>query len=363
LAAGGRIEHLGELDRDALPAALEVETLDAAGCWVTPGLLDVHQHLTGGSGERGFASQTPPIPAGELWRGGITAVVGTLGVDTTTRTMPALLAAVKALREEGLAAWCWAGGYDARPLTGSLRDDLVLVDETLGIGELAISDRRAVELTPGELARLATDCHVAGILAGKAGVLHLHVGEGSRRLAPLRDVLERYDVEPSWLYPTHVERDEELMAEAVELTHRGMAVDVDVWERDLPRWVRFYRDHGGDPALLTASSDAGSKSPGGLLDQLRACVHDGVVELPEALALATSNPARVLRRKAIGELAPGRRADVLVIEKGSLELRHVVCAGEVVVRDGRQVRREAFLAGSDRTIELRGTDGDEQAQG
>src|SRR3712207_8892687 len=50
-----------------------------------------HEHLLGGSGEGGFSAQTPEIRVGEILLGGITTVVGTLGVDTTMRNMPGLI--------------------------------------------------------------------------------------------------------------------------------------------------------------------------------------------------------------------------------------------------------------------------------
>ena len=96
---------MGDVDRRAVEAVgLDVTVIDARGCLVCPGLIDPHQHLLGGSGEGGFATQTPEIALSEIVRAGITTVVGTLGVDTTMKTMAGLLAKVKGLREEGLGA-------------------------------------------------------------------------------------------------------------------------------------------------------------------------------------------------------------------------------------------------------------------
>ena len=353
--AGDRIEAVGEVDSRALAQSkLEVETLDATSCIVTPALIDPHVHLLGGSGESGFASQTPEVGFTELVMSGITTVVGLLGTDTTTRTMPALLAKAKGLRGEGLSAFVWSGGYDVRPLTGSIRDDIVLLEEVIGAGEVAIADRRGVELDAPTLARLATDCYVAGTLTGKAGLLHLHVGDGQRRLEVLRDVLHDFEVQPGWLYPTHVERNESLMQEAIALTRRGMTIDVDVYEEDLPRWATFYRDLGGDPSRLTASSDAAINSPRTLLEQVRACVQQGVLDLERAFALVTRNTARVLALHDHGTLARGQRAHLLVLARESLELRHVIANGKVVVRDGRPVRGERSLEQSNREIHLIG---------
>jgi beta-aspartyl-dipeptidase (metallo-type) len=121
LIFGGRVARVGEIDARAVEAlGLELSVIDATGCLVTPGLIDPHEHLTGGSGEKGFSTQTPEIFFSELVGGGITTVVGCLGLDTTTKTMPGLLARAKALREEGLTAFLHGrrGGVSGRQRVG-----------------------------------------------------------------------------------------------------------------------------------------------------------------------------------------------------------------------------------------------------
>src|ERR1051325_65666 len=98
-----RITKVGEVDRRAVEAlGLDLEVVEAAGCLVAPGLIDPHEHLLGGSGESGFSTQTPEIFLSEISGAGITTVVGCLGVDTTMKTLPGLLARAKGMREEGL---------------------------------------------------------------------------------------------------------------------------------------------------------------------------------------------------------------------------------------------------------------------
>ena len=319
--AGGRIEKLGTVDA----RSFDPEVLDASGCIVVPGLIDPHIHLIGGSGEKGYASATPALTAQELLAAGITTVVGLLGTDTTTKTLPALLAKVKALREQGLNAWMWTGGYDARSLTGSIRDDIVLIDEILGAGEIAIADRRGMHYKARALARMATDCYVAGTLTGKAGVLHLHTGELAERLSILTELLD-LGVPAAALHPTHVNRNDELLTEAAELTRRGVAVDLDVVEEDLVRWLRVF---DGDRSLVTISTDSPIGRPGALLEQIRAVVRENVLPLEHAFALATTNTARVLKLKDAGEIAEGNRADLLVLDAQSLAIRHVIAGGRV----------------------------------
>jgi beta-aspartyl-dipeptidase (metallo-type) len=357
LIALDRIVRMGAVDPRALEATgLGLELIDAAGCLIIPGLVDPHEHLIGGSGEQGFATQTPEIAFHELVEGGITTVVGCLGVDTSTKGMPALVAKAKALRAEGLSSYVYTGGYDVPPvtLTGTVRTDLLFVEEVIGAGEIAVSDRRSTQPSPAELARVVRQAYVGGILSGKAGVTHFHVGEERSALAPLRALLSDYEIDPALLYPTHVERSEALMEEAIGLTKAGVTVDIDTVERDLPRWVQFYFDHGGHPDRLTASSDAAINSPGTLLEQVRSCVVEHRLPLERVLPLVTSNTAKVLHLPDRGRLEDGAQADLLVLRKGSLELVHVMARGRLLLRAGRLEHHEAFLADSNRRMILHG---------
>jgi beta-aspartyl-dipeptidase (metallo-type) len=357
LLAGDRIEKVGDVDRRAIEATgLDLDVIDASDCFLTPGLIDPHEHLLGGSGEEGFSSQTPEIFLRELAVAGVTTVVGCLGVDTTTRTMPGLLARAKALDEEGLTAFVWSGGYNVPPttITGSLRDDLIYIDEVIGAGEIAISDHRATEPTIDELAKLVSDGHVGGMLGRKSGVTHFHVGDHPQRLSPLRALVENYAVEPEWLYPTHVERTRELMREAAAFTRLGAYVDIDTIEEDLPEQLRRFIGDDGDLNRLTVSSDAAISSPRTLYDQIRACVMDHGFALERVLSLVTANTARVLKLDRKGRLEQGLDADALVLRRNTLEITHVFAMGKPLVRGGELVVTEKFLTRSNRRISLYG---------
>jgi beta-aspartyl-dipeptidase (metallo-type) len=338
LLIGDRVARCGVVEAEQLArAGFDVETVDARGCLVLPGLIDAHEHLIGGSGERGFASQTPEIQLEELARAGVTSVVGCLGVDTTTKQPEALVAKVKGLRDEGIGACCYMGGYDVPPvtLTGSVRRDMLLVEEVIGAGEIAISDLRGAQPSVAELARVVADAYVGGLLTGKAGVTHFHVGDEKRGLEPLRELIAHHDVDAGCLYPTHVERTPALLREAAEITHLGVTVDVDVVEGDLARSVSDFSRAGGLFDRLTASSDAAITAPASLFTQIVALVREGVCPLEKAVLLATRNPARVLKLKDRGRLGPGTRADVLIVDAARLELRDVWASGRRLLRDGR----------------------------
>lgn len=369
VVCGGKVVHLAS-EPPRLPRELVEERLDLEGLRVVPGLVDAHVHVTGGGGESGPASRVPPLQLTDFTRAGITTVVGVLGTDDLTRSVPDLLAACRALSAEGLSAHCWVGGYHLPPatLTGSVRSDIVHLEPVIGAGELALSDHRSSQPTLDELLRLASECHVAGLQTGKAGLLHLHLGDGERGLAPVREALDRSELPPRVFYPTHVNRRAALFEEALELCARGCSIDVTAFpplagpERDssdelsVEQAFERFTAAGLPPERLTVSSDGGGSlptfdrdgrivhfgvgRPSSLFEALRRLVHAGV-PLERALPPFTSSPGELLRLTAKGRLGAGVDADLVVLDK-DLEIRDVMAQGRWHVRDGSPVRRGRF---------------------
>ncbi|MDP9309481.1 MAG: amidohydrolase family protein [Chloroflexota bacterium] len=340
LLAGQEIVALGTINQDALQTlGLPYSVVDASDCVVTPGWIDPHEHILGAGGEQGWNSRTAEVGVSELLRAGITTVVGCLGTDTVTRTLPALLAKAQQLEADGVSAYIYTGGFWVPPqtLTGSIMDDLVIIDKVVGAGELAIADTRSPEPTRDTLAQIVSQAVVGSSIAGKAGVIHFHVGSGDRRLALLNALLDEHDIPPRHLYPTHITRSEALMDEAIALAKRGAYVDIDVVDDNLWQCLRYYGDHGGDFAQLTVSSDA--QTPGGsptkLYRNVVAAVQEGGFTLDDVLPLVTLNPARVLKLDRKGRLAEGLDGDVLVLRQDTLEVVHVFARGKHLVKGGQ----------------------------
>ena len=140
LIGGGKILKMAE----ELPEekSYGVEVIDGKGKILIPGLIDAHVHILGGGGEGGAKTRTPEIMLSDITTGGVTTVVGCLGTDGCTRTMTNLLAKAKGLEEEGITTFVYTGSYQVpvRTLTGSIMDDLILLEKVVGTGEIAISD-------------------------------------------------------------------------------------------------------------------------------------------------------------------------------------------------------------------------------
>ncbi len=368
LLGGGQILWMGpKSDLPELPVALRAtgETLDLQGARLIPGLVDGHVHVTGGGGEAGFSTRVPPVPLSRFTTAGVTSVVGLLGTDDVARGPRELLATVYALREEGLNAWGYAGGYHLPPatLTGNVRGDLVLIEALIGIGEVAISDHRSSQPTTDELLRLASDAHVAGLMTGKAGILHLHLGDGARGLEFVRQALATSEIPPRVFNPTHVNRRRALFDEALALARVGCTIDVtafpvsegeDAWSAATA--VERYLASGAPMERITVSSDAGGCLPcfdaegrvasmdvgsaGALLAALRELLVRGM-PLEQALPAFTSNPARLLRLAGKGGIAVGADADLVALDATG-GAQTVIIRGTVHVRDGAVVRRGTF---------------------
>ncbi len=365
LALGGRI--VGVYDRiPMLDEALAVETIDLDGAALVPGFIDAHVHITGGGGEAGFASSVPPVPLSHFTTAGVTTVVGLLGTDDVTRSVENLVARVYALRQEGLSAWCWTGGYHTPPptLTGDLRRDIVFLDPVVGVAETAISDHRSSQPTVDEIARIAAECHVAGMIAGKAGCLHLHVGDGPRGLEILRRILDETEIPARALWPTHVNRQPALLDEAIALARRGATVDVTAfpeddlgaalsaadalemaWEAGVGDRVSMTSDAGGSLPVFHADGTLdrmGVARPDALLATVRTLAARGH-SLGRILPAITTIPARQLRLARKGRIDAGMDADFVVLDPSDgLAVRHVVANGALHVRDGALVRRGTF---------------------
>jgi beta-aspartyl-dipeptidase (metallo-type) len=366
LIGGGRILWIGK-DALDLPASLRAVSriVDAAGRCMIPGLIDGHVHVTGGGGEAGFRTRVPPVSLSRFTTAGITTVVGLLGTDDVARGPRELLATIYALREEGLNAYGYAGGYHVPPatLTGSVRGDLVFIEALIGIGEVAISDHRSSQPTLDELLRIASECHIAGVMTGKAGILHLHLGDGERGLALVREALIKSELPARVFNPTHVNRRRALFAEALELARQGCAIDITAFpvaadEDAYPaaEALERYLSGGAPIDRVTISSDAGGCLPcfdadgrvshmdvgsaGALLETLRDALARGMT-LEAMLPAVTSNPARLLRLSRKGTIAVGNDADLVVLDEQHRVETVLVC-GEIHVQDRTALQRGTF---------------------
>ena len=366
LLAGGAIEAVAEPGRIRVDG-LEAETVDAAGKRVFPGLIDPHVHMLGGGGEGGPATRAPEIRVEDIISSGVTTVIGCLGTDGVTRHMTSLLAKARALELEGVSTFIYSGSYEipVRTLAGCVRSDLIVVDKVVGAGEIAVSDHRSSQPTFDEVARLAAECRVGGMLGGKAGVLHFHLGDGKRRLEFLFRIVRETEIPMTQLVPTHISRNPELFEEGLEWVAAGGSVDITVGPEPVPPdpevsledcIARFW-EKGLPFGRLMLSSDSNGSIPvfdesGRLIRLTIATEKDlfrkfgdilrkGLLPPETAARLFSTNAAEFYKLGNKGRIGPGRDADLVVLD-GDLGLSDVFARGKRMMAGGWLLVRGTF---------------------
>jgi beta-aspartyl-dipeptidase (metallo-type) len=371
LTCAGKIVYIGQ-SKPELGSGLEVQVTDVKGRMLLPGLVDGHAHITGGGGETGYSSKVPPVPLSEFTGAGVTSVIGLTGTDDVTRSTSALIAATMALREEGLNAWCYTGGYHypLNLLTDSALNDLVHIECVIGIGELAISDHRSSHMTFDELVRVASEAHVGGLMTGKAGLLHLHLGDGRRGLQLVREAIADAEVPARIYHPTHVNRLKRLFDEACGLVLEGCHIDLTAFPVNedssddqsvdkgygIVEAVTRYIDKNLPIEKLTVSSDGGGCLPEfdqqGVLLKLDFARCQSLpialgellaagVDTEQAISFFTKNAAQLYRLQGKGIIAVGADADLVALDD-QFQVSDVMCRGVWHKKSGRQLKKGLF---------------------
>jgi len=346
-----------------------VKVIDGSNLIAIPGLVDSLVHISGGGGEGGFHTRTPQMSLTDATLNGVTTVVGALGTDGTTRTLPDLIAKAKGLSIEGISAYCYTGSYHlpARTITGNVTDDIVLVDTMIGVGEVAIADHRAAEPTVQALAELAAQARSGGMISGKAGVVYIHTGDGKRQLSLLHEVIDKTDIPAHQFYPTHINRNQNLLEAGIAWTQCGGVIDmttstneqfIEEGEIPAPDAIAYCLAKGVSADQLSMSSDGNASLPvfdsrgmlvglevgkvGSLFEAFKALVLQHNISLEDAVKVVSSTPASMLKLRQKGKLEKGCDADIVLYKKSTLDIVHVIAKGKHVVENGNAIVKGTF---------------------
>lgn len=338
--------------------AIDIEDFDARGMIATPGFVDSLVHFAGGGGEGGFGTRIPELLVDEALRSGTTTFVGALGTDSVTRTLSNVLAKCREFQIAGLSAYMYTGSYHlpAPTLTGSVSTDLLYIPEVIGLGELAIADHRASQLSTAELARIASQTRVSGMLAGKRGIVFCHLGDGEGKLSLIEQVVEQTDIPIHQFYPTHINRTQTLMEAGFEYIRKGGVIDftasttpellqqgeiscvqafIRAQEKNLPlSQITFSSDANASLPEFDAEGDLVGLKAGradSLFSTLREAVLEHKISLEAILPCITSNPARILGLNRKGHIKAGWDADITLIDPKEWQVAAVWSGGKKVL--------------------------------
>ena len=362
LVAGEKIAMIGE--GLSLPAVYDCEVVDCEGNYVVPGFIDSHVHLIGGGGEGGYATRTPEIQLTDITTSGVTTVLGLLGTDGVTRHVASLLAKARGLEDEGITAYIYSGSYEipTPTITGSVRNDIILIDKVIGTGEIAMCDHRSSQSPKEAYQQITAEARVGGMLSGKAGVVNMHLGDGEDGLKMLYEITKNGEIPKTQIIPTHVNRNKRLFKEAIEWAKQGGIMDVtssvspetgSSHSVKSSEAVKQALEAGVNIENITMSSDGNGSMPIfdeagnnigvgvasqiSILNEFRDMVQKENIAITDAIKIITSNIAKFTKlypRK--GCLANNSDADILVLDK-DLQLQHVWARGTHMVEDGKPI--------------------------
>ncbi len=334
----------------------DTEIFDGAGQFAVPGYIDQHVHVTGGGGEGSFITQVPPMKFGDPVKAGVTTIVGVLGTDGTTRSVANLVAKTKALNEFGLTAFCHTGNYNypSPTLTGSVLNDIVFVDVIIGV-KIAICDHRSANMTKESLIKLASDARVAGLLAGKPGIVHLHTGSGKSKLDMLFEIVDETDIPISTFRPTHLAPKYD---DAMRWAQRGGFIDFTCDPNNIEDRAKQTAQalEEAPEGKLSLSTDSNGSMPiwndkkemigidAGKISSLHETIKAMTKYVPfeKAVIPSTANVAKALNMyPKKGCLAAGSDADIQLIDD-SLALTTLFANGRCMMRD-KEILAKAYF--------------------
>ncbi|MCD4746369.1 MAG: beta-aspartyl-peptidase [Bacteroidales bacterium] len=349
-----------------IPEDLNIEIIDAKGLKMVPGFIDAHVHIAGAGGEGGPATRTPEMQLSRMLEAGVTTVIGCLGTDGMTRNIESVLMKVKALRQEGVSAWMYTGAYQIPTPTilGDVGKDIALIEEIIGVGEIAISDHRTSFPSTEELIRLTEHARVGGMLGGKAGIVNIHMGDAKNPFKPLYDVVKISELKLTQFLPTHCNRNDYIFEDAKEYGKLGY---VDITASSYPYFPQYEIKpskaiveliNAGVPLEhITMTSDGCGSLPdfdekGNLIqlemgypksifDEMVDAVTQENLELEKILKVITSNPADILRLNQKGRIEPGKDAD-LVLLNSNYKIDFMIAMGKMMVREQKMLCKGSY---------------------
>ncbi|MEA2087302.1 MAG: beta-aspartyl-peptidase [Candidatus Caldatribacteriota bacterium] len=345
-----------------------IKIIDASKCIVIPGFIDQHVHINGAGGEGGPQYRTPPIQLSEFIKAGITSVIGLLGTDGFARSLKALLMKAKGLENEGISTWIYTGAYQypSPTITGDILSDIMLIDKVIGV-KISLSDHRSSHTTVDELTKVTSKARVGGMLTGKVGIVHIHIGSEKIGLNPLFEITKNTEIPIEQFAPTHLNRNEDLFKSAIEFGKIGGYIDLTtgIPEEDelngrlkpskvIKRLVR----NGVSIERITISTDGNGSMPkfnekkeitgmtvasvSSLYKEFIDIIKKEKMSVQDAVRVSSTNIAKHLKLEQKGEIKEGKDADLIVLDKNTLQIKHVIAKGKIMMENEKIMKFGTF---------------------
>ena len=345
---------------------LEITVIDGSGKKLIPGLIDAHAHIAGAGGEGGPATRTPEMQLTQMINGGITTIVGCLGTDGFTRSLQSVLMKAKAIKQEGLSAFMYTGAYQmpTPTLLGDVAKDIAMLEEVIGVGEIALSDHRSSCPTTDELIRLVEHARIGGMLGGKAGIVNIHMGDAKNPFQPIYDAVNKSELKLTQFYPTHITRNPYIFEDAkiygkqgfVDLTASSYPYDMEN-EIKPSKAIGLLMKAGVPLEHITITSDGNGSLPlfdntgklikvdmgypNSIFTELKDAVLVEKMALEIAVKVVTSNVSDILKLKQKGRIQVGFDADVVIVDNDFV-ISEMIARGQLFIHNYMQIKKGMY---------------------
>lgn len=337
-----------------IPASAAARTVNAAGLYVVPGLVDIHVHVFAGTGEPdSYAGDNSVYPDGFTFRAGVTTVAdaGCAG----WRNFPDFKERIINRSRTRVLAFLNIVGRGMRG--GAIEQDLddmdakTTAEHALRNKDIVVGIKTAHYAGPEWLpVERAVE---AGTLANMPVMVDFGIFKPER---PFQDLVLK-KLRPGDIY-THqylsrvpmLDDEGRVRPYLFEARKRGVIFDVGhgggsfLFRQAVPAMRQGFIPDSISTDLHIGSMNAGMKD---MLNVMSKFLNMGMA-LDDVILRSTWNPAREIRREELGHLSPGAPADVAVLRLRTGEFGFVDVDGgrlrggrklecELTLRDGRVV--------------------------
>jgi beta-aspartyl-dipeptidase (metallo-type) len=280
-----------------------------------------------------------------------------------------LMRRARDIEKLGITTYLYSGSFNVPcpTITGNVRRDVMMIDKVLGV-KFAVSEVMASLASIMEMAEAAKDAYLGGLISGKKGLTHIHVGKKPERMEPLFELLKVTNIPIQFFVPTHVNRlTPNVMEHAIRFLKMGGTVDMSAImspETGSPTSLRpdyaltEFLKEGIPIQQITLSSDGNVSMPifdekgnkvrlfnagvDHLYKTFLLFVKNSRIPFPDILRIITSNVAQILGIEAKkGSIKVGKDADFVILSK-DYEIRTVLASGQIMFEEGHLLVKSDF---------------------
>ena len=182
-------------------------------------------------------------------------------------------------------------------------------------------------------------------------------------LISLLEIIKNTDIPIAQFAPTHLNRSTELFREAVEFGKLGGYVDITAgisqeygfYEAIKPsKAIKMLIKNGVPIERVTMSTDGNGSMPkfdkkkkivgmlvasvSSLYKEFIEIIKEEKMPIEDAIRVTSTNIAKHLKLNQKGEVKTGKDADLIVLKKNTLQIKHVIAKGKIMMENEQIIR-------------------------